>query len=251
MEGGPLLQDWWTEIAKTEFVAYLNITAVGRGGEGVEAPDQGMLSKKGGRGFPFCVVMDNNGKVLTEIRPQDKEQFLGGLAPAKRLLGARKAYADNKTPVTEANMKLLEASFEPDEKMFPELKKLAMVPGVDAEAKAAFESVIATWPLRVIMMAFEKEAGAARTARDRDAFEAASNKQRAAIVALYKESKLELTDSNAPFFTEYWDSILNYGLAEPDKAAGMKAVTMLLKKYGSNPNAKDYLDKKKAELDEL
>lgn len=96
MEGGPFLTDWWTQ-ASTSFVPYLNVTANGgRGGETAfdGAPDQGLLREKGGRGFPYCVVMDPTGEVLWEVRPTTEAILRKGLSDATALHELRKRSAD-------------------------------------------------------------------------------------------------------------------------------------------------------------
>lgn len=79
LEGGPLLSDWWVETAG-KIVPYLNVTARWDG-----APDQGLLSEKGGRGFPFCGFMDAKGRMIFETRPGSAEGFKAAHEKAVRL----------------------------------------------------------------------------------------------------------------------------------------------------------------------
>ena len=57
MEGGPLLKDWWVKASK-DVVLYLNIDAQWDG-----APEQNLLKKKGGWGYPYCTIMNAKGDV--------------------------------------------------------------------------------------------------------------------------------------------------------------------------------------------
>ena len=87
MEGGPLLENWWTEDSKN-FVLYLNITSK------VEThPDQGMLQKKGGAGFPYVVMMDSAGEVLTSFRPSTQAALKDAATKAGNFVTLRDAAA--------------------------------------------------------------------------------------------------------------------------------------------------------------
>ncbi|MEE9391645.1 MAG: hypothetical protein V3W41_03980 [Planctomycetota bacterium] len=76
-EAGALLTDWWAEVAK-DFVPYLNISA--RLGD---KPDQGLLLDKGGRYFPYFIIMDEAGLLLVELRPINRKRVEQALADAR------------------------------------------------------------------------------------------------------------------------------------------------------------------------
>ena len=136
MEGGPFQQDWWIEEAKG-FVPYLNVEARWEG-----APDQGMLSEKGGRGFPYSVIMNADGEVIWEVRPTSHEVLVEGLASARQLQALKQRLA--KTPDDKglaASVELLAALGHSQRAMRPvaELEKFRAVEGIDADVLERFD----------------------------------------------------------------------------------------------------------------
>ncbi len=83
LEDGPLVSDWWGE-ASSEVVPYLNVTAQWDG-----APDQGLITKLLGFGFPYCALIDSDGGVVWEVRPESRDVWDHALAGARRLATLR------------------------------------------------------------------------------------------------------------------------------------------------------------------
>ncbi len=137
MEGGPLLQDWWTAESKN-FVLYLNITSK------VDThPDQGMLQKKGGNGFPYVVMMDSGGEVLTTFRPNAATDVQAAAAKANDFVSARDASAKNpKDDDAKARYLMVKLTMKPDE---AERKALdvAMKGKVSKATKEKFDGFVA------------------------------------------------------------------------------------------------------------
>lgn len=133
--------DWWTKVSK-DVVPYLNVaTASSRDTPVEDAPDQGFLQKMGGRGFPYCVLMNAEGEVLWEQRPTSEDAFKAGLADAK-LLAELKAKAA-KSPDDQAlaaSIKLFDALGRSQRPMpeMDELKTLAATEGIDAGVAKRF-----------------------------------------------------------------------------------------------------------------
>lgn len=137
MEGGPLLTDWWIESSK-DFIPYLNITAQWDG-----APDQGLLRPKGGRGFPYCTIMDASGEVVWEVRPTSKEALDEAFANATQLVSWREKLA--KTPddaAISANVALLDAlgRQQREAPSVADLDKHAQAKGVDPNLRKRFDA---------------------------------------------------------------------------------------------------------------
>lgn len=63
---------------------YLNVTGKCEG-----VPDPGLLQEKGGRGFPYCVLMSAAGDVLWEVRPSTRDALQAGIERAGWLLELR------------------------------------------------------------------------------------------------------------------------------------------------------------------
>ncbi|MEM7262312.1 MAG: hypothetical protein AAF488_10015, partial [Planctomycetota bacterium] len=114
-----------------------------------------MLQEKGGRGFPYCIFMDAEGKVLKEVWPSDEAGFTSGSKPIRLLTSARQAVVKKKSKKNQRNLLLIEAVFDPKEADFPALIKQAKKSGVNKEIKALFVSMVETWPIRKAIEAVE------------------------------------------------------------------------------------------------
>lgn len=168
MEGGPLLQDWWTAEAKN-FVLYLNITSK------VDThPDQGMLQKKGGNGFPYVVMMDSGGEVLTTFRPNALSDVQSAAAKANEFVSARDASAKNpKDDDAKARYLMIKLNMKPDE---IERKSLddAMKGKVSKATKEKFDGFVAGEKIKTWEQGFRTAMRAAKP-EDREATQAAES----------------------------------------------------------------------------
>lgn len=119
---------------------YLNITARWDG-----APDQDLLQEKGGRGFPYCTIMNADAEVIWEVRPTSREALQEGLASAKALQALKAKLAENPDDAgLAASVEIMTAlgSQQRETKPMEELEKLAEVEGIDADVKARFDEWI-------------------------------------------------------------------------------------------------------------
>ena len=140
LEGGPLQETWWVEDSRG-FVPYLNVTANWSG-----APDQGLLQSKGGRGFPYCALLDESGEVLWEVRPTSREVLREGLERASWLHELRaRARAAPDDEALAASVELLDALGREQRAPVPleRLEALLAREGLDARVRAAGEGRIA------------------------------------------------------------------------------------------------------------
>ncbi len=128
------------EAAKT-VVPYVNITA-----KLDSVADQGLLTKKGGGGFPFVTIMTSDGDVLWEFWPQDKSAFDAAYGQAKRLIELKaKSVASPTDKVVAANHMLLDSSGRqqrPQVASIADLQTAAATPGADAKLVEAFKEKI-------------------------------------------------------------------------------------------------------------
>lgn len=218
-----------------------------------DQPDKGMLEKKGGRGFPHCVVMDATGKVLKEIRPSDEASFMGGMKPISLLMRARaevsKATGRSGKKTAEMNLQLMEAVFEPNEEDFKALSKIAKKKRVDEEIAAAFKAMVYTWPVRKECEKADK--ALAKAGRDRAKREAISNSRDAALYELHAEKRMKIEDPGSAYFDTFWMAVANRALIVDDKKRGLAALDLLEAKYAKNLNAMNYFKKLRVKLEKL
>ena len=119
-----------------DVVPYLNVAAKWDG-----APDQGLLQEKGGRGFPYCALMNADGEVVWEERPSEREAWDEALSQAQRLHELRiSAEADPDNAALAANVALLDAMGR-DQRPKPELEELDRA----AETEGVAEDIVAMY----------------------------------------------------------------------------------------------------------
>lgn len=256
MEGGPLLEAWWVKVSE-DFVPYLNIAAASPRDPQKDSmsskPDQGMLSKKGGRGFPYCIFMDGEGKVLKEVRPDTESAFRAGMQPVKLLVHWRKQAtesAGNAKKTATHNLQLLEAVFTPDEGRFAALSIIAKTPGVDPEVRKMYESLVARWPVQKAFDQYAKAAGEARNKRDRAAFDAAQKVFQEDVWALY-QSGTTVKDESAELFDDFWIALAQAAIEKKDKAPALVALTHMEAKHKDNERAMAFLKGMRKDVESL
>lgn len=134
---------------------YLNVTARIEGKE-----EDDLLEAKGGRGFPYCVLMNEKGEVVWEVRPDSEEEFTKGVEKATRLVGLQKKLAASPNDKgLEASVMLMEASGR-NQREAPPLAKLqewSKVEGVAPEAKTMAMGLIAKTRIRKAMQVQSRE----------------------------------------------------------------------------------------------
>ena len=151
---------------------YLNVSARWEG-----APDQNLLQEKGGRGFPYCTIMNAEGDVIWEVRPTSREVLHKGLEDAKVLdaLMQRAAKAPDDKGLA-ASVALLSEMGKGQRQLreMDELQKLFETKGLDPEVKERFEPWFAAKRFDQRIRALDADA------KTPEAFHAA-------VLALYEE----------------------------------------------------------------
>ncbi|MGE3166464.1 MAG: hypothetical protein AB7O52_16310 [Planctomycetota bacterium] len=231
MEGGPLLQDWWANAAKG-FIPFLHITARIEGRK-----DDDLLGRKGGRGFPYCVFMDAEGKVLKEVRPTNEKAFLGGMSPFRLLAQAQAAAAKSNSEVARIDLALIEAVNNPKKDAFEALGRQAETAGVNPEIKQLFVDLVATWPVREALEESERASEAA--GRDRSKQEEVGKKRSEALFALYKKG-VNVTDSASELYIPFWVGVAEAAAERRDVAAGERSLGLLESYFADNQRALEY-----------
>lgn len=96
----------------------------------------------GGRGFPYCTIINADGEVIWEVRPTSEEVVMKGFADAKMLQGLiekSKAAPDDKG--LKASVALMSALGKGQREVgdFAKLDEYAKTEGIDAKVKARFD----------------------------------------------------------------------------------------------------------------
>jgi hypothetical protein len=212
LEGGPLLEQWWTEASKT-VIPYLNITARFEG-----PPDQDLLKVKGGRGFPYCTLMDAKGEVIWEVRPSGKDAFAKGVKGATALAKYQAALAkDPENKALKANVGILDfmgRSQREKGSTVADLEELAKAEGVDAEILKEFSSIKKS----------EQIMGALRNQR-RDGGKALLDLARKGVAP----------DDDDDMATQFWVTVTQAAVNAKDKALATKAVDKFIASAKGKP----------------
>lgn len=204
-----------------------------------------MLSKKGGRGFPHCVIMDQTGKVLSSnARPMEEEPFKAALRPAQILMAARLEVAKKATAEAKRNLALIEAVFEPNERELKKLVKASKKSDVNPEIKALFEDMIKTYPARKVVDEAEK---AVANGKSNDDAQAESAKKMYELLA----QKFMVEDEKSDYFDPFWLGVANHSITVKDKKTGIAAVEMLEKKYKDNARAMNFIGNLRQKVEAL
>ncbi|MEM7309001.1 MAG: hypothetical protein AAF682_20120 [Planctomycetota bacterium] len=212
MEGGTLLEDWWTKISQ-DFVPYLNVTT-----QLEDSPDQGLLGEKGGNGFPTLYFMEpETGAVLNDWWWPDSEETVRSTHDAAKKKAAdlvalmKRAEANKDDAALQAGLKIKLAMMYAGDTPLEELGRLAETEGLDAGIKAEFDA----WYGGRMVASARDEAG--KTAKSREEF---MEKAGAAMYGLLKGGLLLPVDHEAA------QDLYGLGL-EGAVAAGDKEIAML------------------------
>ena len=215
-----------------------------------DKPDQGMLQKKGGRGFPHCIFMDENGEVLIEARPSDEDSFKSASRPITLLFAMRKEASTAKRgakKTAEQNLSLIEAVVNPKPEEFKKLNKLAKKKKLDKEIRALYQMTVKTWPAREAM---EKANAAIAKATSRDEYNAAGKKRDESMYELFKK-KFRIEKEDMPYFDDFWMGVAQHAVVASDKKNGLAAIEKLEKKYKGNQRYMNYFRGIRTKLEAL
>lgn len=183
-------------------------------------PDQGMLQTKGGKGFPYVVMMDDAGEVLTTFRPTSREAVQAAGTRAKEIVDLRaKVKANPKDDDSRARLLMatlrVKAS-DDDRQALAGVMKSAKVTAATKAAYQGFES-------REKILAFgdEMQAGM-RGIKDKEGRETAAKEWQGKAYKLFKGGL-----APAEGGTEYLNYLINatYGaIAAKDRKTATSAL---------------------------
>ncbi len=222
MEGGPLLEEWWVKASKN-VVPYLNVAARWEG-----APDQDFLKKMGGRGFPYCTILNADGEVVWEARPTDEASFTEALGHAKTLADFKAALAkDPENKALQANVAIMDfmgRKQREKSRTIEELDELAKVEGVDAKVVAALDGIRKDEILMGALQAFRRDKGEK-------------------LLELIKKGTVP--EEGHEMETSFWAMAADAAINAKDKALATQAIDKFVKSAKGKPfeaRAKEHAD---------
>jgi hypothetical protein len=240
--------------------------------------DDDLLGRKGGKGFPYVVAMDAEGRITAALADRSVAGFQAMLVQAREQ-EAKRARKD--LPATDAAA-LLEFDLSVGNLTAAEATAaLAAIQGLDAAAKAKLEGLVFDadvaemfkpfWAgeknleqMRALVAARKGLDAAQRKKLDEALFDGElkeimapvrsgtpEEKQAAgkAFAALWKDGK-QPGDASG-FFQPFYIFIMDHAEATKDLALFEKAFEVLRAKFGDNPNAKRWFEAQDARLKKL
>lgn len=196
-------------------------------------PNDKMLGEYGGRGFPYLIFIDGEGKKLGEPGARSVEAFRTTQGTIAEVLSLREKVAKGDKKLASqlliAELKMGMVDFPEAKKRMAELKKLsdadkATLAGLLIDAEVAFE--MAKVDSREAMTKFQEK-----------------------MVAFWKEGKIPTGKAAG----DYWQAVMSWADQNKNIKAFEAGVAYMKKQWGSEPRAKSYLetlDKKLAEMKE-
>ncbi|MEZ6195604.1 MAG: hypothetical protein R3F20_07730 [Planctomycetota bacterium] len=214
IERGPLESDWWVEVCRG-VVPYLNVSA-----RLDEKPDQGMLIEKGGRYLPYCIVMDDQGRKLAELRPVSRLAVEAGLEEARLFRRLRDAAADPKNEAANASLRLFKAIRGDGPLDAERMEELARTESLDAEVKARYRQ---HETLLAIRETFEATQKVLRESPELDLQERRARLEAALYPHLAKGSSFRI-ESNPAMFLNYAILATRGAIAAGDAATAKRGL---------------------------
>lgn len=224
MEGGALQKDEFTAWAK-DFVLFLHVTSR------VESdPYQTLLQEKGGRGFPYLVFMDAEGKVIAEHNgARDVEGFKKRGEQVRSFVALKKKVeggdASARVDYLVASLGMGPMSAEELEKRLKECGELSK------EQKAKLDPLLLNNEVRCMLETAQDEEGAMELAPK--------------FVEMKKAGRIPTGDDE---MVGFWLVLLNYGEQQKDVPLFEESLKALREKLKDNPRATKFLDSKEEAL---
>ncbi len=242
MEGGPLLEEWWVEVASKEFVPYLNISS-----QLPTTPDQNLLQRMGGRGYPYFVVLDDNGsrivpgRSFSQFRPMNRAGTMVAVAGAQELIAARaNAAAAPRNPALAANRVLLERLLLDGKVSTQEAAAASEVEGIDPTLAQRFRA-------QEVLAEYAKTVG--RLDRnDVGGRQAAFDRAGRAMLAAHKQGT-PLNDTRLRVFGDYWRLVFTGALLDGELVTADKALAIYRRVFGTAANMRERISKMTRDLD--
>jgi hypothetical protein len=227
MERGALSTEEFREFAKG-VVPYLNMTSHVEGDK-----DQGLLSEKGGGGFPYLVAMNGDGKVLAvhQAYPRDVPSFVALMEEAKK--NAEKRAAEDLSQEDRVGFLLFDlkvGNVTVDEGR----TAAAALEGLDPAKKAEIEDALLAKEISLKMP----------KSRSPEEFQRAGK----AFLTMYEQGRVPKDQRTA---TNFFYLILEYTYAQGDAAKFETALGKMKALIGNNPRAEGFVKQQESRLAEL
>jgi hypothetical protein len=244
MEGGPLREQWWIEMAKERFVPYLNISS-----RLPSTPDPNLLQSMGGRGFPYFVILDPDGervvpgKAYPQFRPMNAAGTEAALSGVVELIRARvRAEREPDSPALAANRKLLERLLIDGKVSDIAAEAATKVEGVDPILAQRFraQEVIVRYTFSVRPLERDDQEGR------RAAFESAARE----MLELHRSGP-SLLDPSLRIFSDYCRLVFTGALLAGDVAVAEKTLGEYRRRFGSTGQMRERIDRMQLDLESL
>ena len=214
-----------------DYVLFLHVTSRLEG-----RPNDDLLSKKGGTGFPFLVFMDAEGNVIAKHGGgRAVEGFAKTAETANKFVELKKkADGGDKEAIVDLTLLQLEMGSVSAEDARAAIEKSGVE--LAADRKARFEKLLLTAEINGIVEGIDG---------DKDESVIAGGEK------LYKMAQEGRTPDDKDVAANFWSIIVMYADKKEDVAAFEMGLSELKKRFGDNPRAAKWFEEKEARLKEL
>lgn len=223
------MRDEFAAFAKN-YVLFCHVTSRVAG-----AKHDGLLSEKGGQGFPHIVAMDSEGDVLAEHEgPREAAAFEKTMAGAREFVEVmKKASAGDKG----AKFKVLVHRLKMGSISAEEAEKVAKEAGpLSREQEGTLQALLADASVKDVL----------KTVTPEKASKLAAGKKFLEMKKAGKTGPAGEMESQA-----YWILMMDYAEDQKDAATFEEAMNVLKEKFGKNPQAQQFFKAKEEALRKL
>lgn len=237
LEAGALVSDWWIRES-TKFVPYLNIMARMK-----DKPDQELFYEKGGRSFPYLVVMDLDGEVQQVVNVRSANVLRAKVESVQGVIDAQ-VLLDAGDPTGKSHMILARGLLNPREADWDAMEGAAQTANLDAKILSRYNRFIQVRPIKQALNKLKRKTARAGNSQQRvnAEFEAQDS-----LLALHKEG-LDLKDSTDPLFFEFWTRVCKGAVRAKDAMTARKILTRLEEAAGKDEEAQQQIARLKTRV---
>lgn len=230
MESGTLSEDAFATWGK-DYVLFLHITTKLK-----DRPNDDLLGKKGGTGFPYLVFMDAEGNVIAKHGgPRTVEGFTKSGESANKFMELKKK-ADGGDKEAQVDLTLMQ--LEMGSVSVADARKAIEASGVElaADRKAKFDKLMLNAEINEVIGGIDGDS--------EESVVGGGEK-------LYKMAQEGRTPDDEQVAANFWSIIVMYADKKEDVAAFETGFNELKKRFGDNPRAAKWFEEKEARLKEL
>lgn len=230
LESSVLSKDEFATWGK-DYVLFLHVTSRIK-----DRPNDDLLGKKGGNGFPYLVFLDAEGNVIAKHNgARNVEGFSKTAETANKFVELKKK-ADGGDKEAKVDLTLIQ--LEMGSVSVEDAKKAIADSGVElaGDRKAKFDELLLNAEINEVLQSVDGD--------NEESVVTAGEK-------LYKMAQEGRTPKEENVVANFWSVIVTYADKKEDVKAFEQGLGELKERFGSNPRAAKWFEEKEARLEEI